>query len=196
LHRNDRAKQQNSAASNGGSIPINLNIAGIGVTGSYSYGPIDPPSVYEGGVNIDVNTDFSVCAWGQVITRTGDGATGPRLDNNSYGPFYEDKGGRAQAFGDTPANDIGQKGTFQGVAVLGYGSEGSESFTAIGAMVYEYAVDGPGNTSMVIAPKVATSNEFTQAVRILHDGSPLRWEGNARHENGDAPTKLLLPFQR
>jgi hypothetical protein len=131
-----------------------------------------PASYYEGGVGIDVDTDCSLCAWGQVITRTGDSATGPRIDDQSYGPFYGDKGRGAQAFGDTPADPVGNKGTFQGVAVLGVGSEKSRSFVPLGAMVYKYAVDGHGNTSMSIKPRVATPSEFKQAVQVLHNGSP------------------------
>jgi hypothetical protein len=169
------AQQQNSAAGSGGNNPINLNIAGVSVTGSYSVGGIQPASVYGGGISIDVNTDCSVCAWGQVITRTGDGATGPRIDDESYGPFYGDKGRGAQAFGDTPANGVGQKGTFQGVAVLGVGSEKSKSFVPLGAMIYKYSVDGHGNTSMPITPRLATGGWPRSLTKMRVPPVPRLW---------------------
>jgi RHS repeat-associated protein len=148
-----------------------LDLNGIKVKVTYSFGAIF--SNYQGGMEIKADPqNCANCMWAQVVTRTGTDAEGPKKDGGGIGPLYGTEGGSKNEFYDTPANGKGSSGTFKGIAVIGVADVNGKSFTAKGAMVYEYRINGHGGVKMVIKPRAATSREQLGTIRVLKNHSP------------------------
>ncbi|MFZ0747373.1 MAG: RHS repeat-associated core domain-containing protein [Terracidiphilus sp.] len=166
-------QQQNAgaSASKGGTpVTLTLNLGGVKVKVTYTFGSIF--SNYLGGMQITADPqNCDGCTWAQVFSRTGAGATSLTQDGAGIGPLYGQENPNVPSeFYDTPANTAA--GTFNATALVGAANIGGKSFSATGAMTYGYSINGSGCVTMTTAPRVATPREMNRAIQLLQSNSP------------------------